>query len=322
MTNTDIYSTTSGFFPRPKNLIEAAKEIEGLQKDGMETNNKNKISNIISKSREKILNLQTKAGIDLPTEGQLVWDDLLAHPFTKLKGAKMEGLIRYYNTNRFYRRPKITGKLKRNGTIIHDEIKNMIGLSKQKIKPLLPGPITMKDLAEDEFYKSEKHLIEDLSKIIIKEINELEDTDIIQLDEPSLAYNPVKEFYLDAIRYISDSTKHDVIVQTYFGQINDIYPKLLDSVDGIGLDLFWPKNWEAIKEHGCPKKLNAGCINSHNTKIEKYTRVAEKISKLIDGCHLNTLYVCPNYGLDFLPWSKMLDKIKLLEKIKNEVKSR
>ncbi len=89
MTNTDIYSTTSGFFPRPKNLIEAAKEIEGLQKDGMETNNKNKISNIISKSREKILNLQTKAGIDLPTEGQLVWDDLLSHPFNNLKGAKM-----------------------------------------------------------------------------------------------------------------------------------------------------------------------------------------------------------------------------------------
>ncbi|WP_161490729.1 hypothetical protein [Methanonatronarchaeum thermophilum] len=310
---TELVTTNSGFFPRPNYLIEAYKKVGGLQKEGMDDNVRNELENEISSARGEIIEIQEKADIDLITEGQLHWDDLLAYPATKIDGIELTGLIRYYNTNRFYRRPLVKSDLKAD-EIIRNEYKKTLQLTDKPVKPILPGPLTFCDLLENQHYKSDKEMMEQVIEIMIQEINALDNlgAKLIQLDEPFIATCEGTPD-LEPISTINENIDIELQVQTYFGEIEEIYPELMDICDCVGLDLTGDNgNWSAIEQYGVDKNLNAGLITTKNTKLESKKTVEDKIDKILEKTSPEKLYITTNTALDFLPWKIMLKKIKFL----------
>ncbi|OKY79013.1 MAG: Methionine synthase II cobalamin-independent MetE [Candidatus Methanohalarchaeum thermophilum] len=313
-----VLTSTSGFFPRPSYLREKLKDVTGHQKESM--GEIEEVKNELNRAREEVINLQKEANIDLLTTGQLTWDDLLAYPCTQLSGVEMNGLIRYYSTNRFYRKPVIEGELNKTGDLVSTSQIIDTG-SIGDFKFILPGPISFLDLVDNKYYENGIELMKDFSSILIDEINRIEEDGVrfVQLDEPSLTKKH-EERYLEIYKEISSKTDCELILNTYFGSIYERYPILLDLFDWIGLDLVdQGSNWKAIKEYG-GKKLQLGLIDSWNTKIEEKNKVLSKIDEIEKESSVEEIIISSNIGLDFLPWDVMKKKLDLLREIKRGVK--
>ncbi|PTD93765.1 hypothetical protein C9439_06875 [archaeon SCG-AAA382B04] len=310
---TDVKTNVSGFFPRPPYLREKLKSIGGLQKESMKEETKKEIIDYVNRARNEVIKLQNKANLDYCSEGQLLWDDLLAYPATKINGFKMNGLIRYYNTNRFYRTPIIKNKLKLDNDFIIEDTKKAQNISNLPITTLLPGPFTLLDLSENKYYDKSYDAINDIKKILINKITSLEDLGIetIQIDDPSITKNfdGIKRVHRD----LKDKTDLTLIINTYFGDATPIFDELNDIVDGIGLDLVnFESNWEILKNKKTPRVLKLGLFDSKNTRVERKKKVVREVENILEFIDSEEIIISTNLNLDFLPWPVMEKKIETI----------
>src|SRR5574337_1547113 len=56
---------------------------------------------------ELALQEQLEAGLDLVTDGQIRWYDPISHLAGKLEGVRINGLLRFFDTNFYFRQPVI-----------------------------------------------------------------------------------------------------------------------------------------------------------------------------------------------------------------------
>src|SRR2546428_3671897 len=92
---------------------------------------------------ERALREQIDAGLDLVTDGQIRWYDPISHLAGKLEGVKINGLLRFFDTNFYFRQPVITAKLQWKGPWIQEEFNFARKISKKTVKPILTGPYTL-----------------------------------------------------------------------------------------------------------------------------------------------------------------------------------
>ncbi len=310
-----IISTTVGSYPRPKWFREYLRKVEGLQKDIY-----GKIDeNVLEKAIREVIEEQKRAGIDLLTDGQLIWHDFLAHLATKLDGFKMGKLVRYFDNNLYYRVPIVCGKIKRIGKILNDfEIAFKID---KNLKPVI-SCFTLAKLSKNEYYDNFDDFVMDIAEAMREEVKELK-TEWLQIDEPSLLYATKDEIEIakNAINLISTKEKKTILM-TYFDPADKLLPYLLDfNIDIIGLDFVegFEENLRAIKEY-CPEKICIGIVDGRNTKMESINELKEKTIKILDSCQFKEVLLSPNTGLEFLPWQKAFDKMKIVVKLKEAIK--
>ena len=103
---TEVVSTTPGLYPLPEWAKDELAGLKGRQKGGLVSGSESEeVAAAYERAREEVLGLQTEAGLDLPVEGQLRWDDMLAHPLAVSDAVDTRGIVRYYDNNNFYREP-------------------------------------------------------------------------------------------------------------------------------------------------------------------------------------------------------------------------
>lgn len=316
----NIKATTAGFFPRPDYVIEALQETEGRQKEGLGKGGKE--IDALSRGREQVIDIQKNSGLDVLVEGQLGWDDLLADFAGRLKGIDMNGLLRFFDNNRYYRCPVFKDEIGYNPATI-EEYKKANNISDtNNVKPVIPGPYTLLNLSENNYYNSEENLLYDLSNTINKELKNLESNgaEIIQIDEPSIVEESKKDIVVESIKKTVEGIDAKVFLYTYFGHINEYYPYLLDIVDGVGIDLIsGEKNINAIREFGCDISLALGIMDARNTKLENIEELNTKVNQVLELAEPSEMYINPNCGLDFLPWKIMKKKINVLGKASDTI---
>jgi len=324
---TEAKVTTSGYFPRPDYLIETLKEVEGYQKDGL--GRSEEVQEVFDEGRAEVIELQGDAGLDYVTEGQLGWDDILVYPTTRLDGIEMNGIIRYYDNNRFYRRPIVNDapETTSDGITLDDFYKAQE--LHDDVKAVMAGPFSLADLSEDENFGDEYELADAYADAVKDELEALVDegTEVVQLDEPSLTGvkrdEPVDaECAVKAVGRAVEGVDAAVVVNTFFGDAADAYPHLLDALgsgDGVALDLVdgRSENLNAVEEYGAPDVLGLGSVDARNTRIESVSEVQDDVDEALDraGGEPDEVHVAPNTGLDFLPWKVMEDKVERLGRI-------
>lgn len=195
---------------------------------------------------------------------------------------------KWFNTNYHYLVPKFEKdtKVKVTGDKIFQEYSEAKALGVQT-RPVLVGPYTLLTLAD---YKDVT--IDDVIKDVISGykaiFNKLADIGAtwIQLDEPGLVFDlkpQDKELFIDIYNELLTDKPLKVLVQTYFGDVRDIYSDLIKlPVDGIGLDFVeGSKNSDLVKQ-GFPKDklLYAGVVNGKNIWRNDYQKTLDILSKL------------------------------------------
>jgi 5-methyltetrahydropteroyltriglutamate--homocysteine methyltransferase len=315
-----IKTTVVGSYPK----ISSDKNVPNLRNalNQFEQNriSEEKLEKVYKATIIRVLKEQENAGIEIITDGQVRWDDLLT-PFARnIEGCEVNGLLRFFDNNFYYRKPVIKSKMVFKDFTTLEDFKFAIANSNKSLKVVLPGGLTFAGLSLDEYYKDLMSFGMDYSQILKKEIQRLdmEGVDYIQLDEPSLCFVPQEISLLkESLRTIFSGIKAKTILFLYFGSIKNLVPELFDlPVDIIGIDLVSkPENLSFILKADLKKELILGCLDARNTKMEDEKEILKLIEKVSMKIPPEKLYISPSCGLEFLPHENALRKLELLSSI-------
>lgn len=269
----------------------------------------------------EVIEEQAQAGVELVTDGQARWDDAQTRFAEGLEGFGTTGLLRYFDTNTYFRQPVVKSKVARRGHIVLDEFLFARDHSPVPVKQTLIGPSTLAALSVDEHYGDLPALVEDLAVALNEEARDLAAAgcEVIAFDEPALARIPgSRPGELAVLGDVADRLTEGVgattVLQTFFGDVAEHGPALFDlPFDGFGLDLVaGAGNLEAIHEFPPDKILQAGIVDARNTRLEDPHDLARRIEGLAAAVAPERLWVSPSAGLEYLPREAAQRKCALL----------
>ena len=216
----------------------------------------------------------------------------MARGYQGAKGnVKALPLKKWFNTNYHYIVPQIDDdtKIELTGTKPVDEFLEAKALGIDT-KVVLTGPFTFLKLAVFTGKKTATDVSQKLTDEYIKLISILgsKGAELIEFDEPYL----VKDLSAEDIalfieiyeKILNNKAGTKILLQTYFGDIRDIYEKVISmDFDAVGLDFIEGKKTpELINKFGFPegKKLFAGVVNGKNIWRNNYEKTLEVLQAI------------------------------------------
>ncbi|TMH15803.1 MAG: 5-methyltetrahydropteroyltriglutamate--homocysteine methyltransferase, partial [Betaproteobacteria bacterium] len=138
---------------------------------------------------------QEEAGLDIITDGEIRRESYSNRFATALEGVDTDNpgtaLDRSGNPNPV---PRIVGKIRRKHAVEIEDLKFLRAHTKKAVKMTVPGPFTMSQQAQNEYYRSEEEAAMDYAVAVNAEIRDLfaAGADIVQVDEPYMQARPEK----------------------------------------------------------------------------------------------------------------------------------
>lgn len=216
----------------------------------------------------------------------------IARGYQGKKGnVKALAMKKWFNTNYHYIVPEFEDdtKIELVGTKPFDEYTEAKQLGIET-KPVLIGPFTLLKLIRFTGKKGILDVKADFIKVyteILKKFITL-GTQWVQFDEPYLVHdltaNDLRLFQDLYSAILNKKEKTKILLQTYFGDVRDIYTVLQTlNFDGIGLDFVeGRKTLDLVKEHGFSpvKRLFAGVVNGKNIWKNNYEKTLSILNSL------------------------------------------
>src|SRR5213083_3360988 len=136
---------------------------------------------------------QERAGLDIVTDGEIRRESYSNRFATALEGIDIDNpgsaLDRSGHPNPV---PRVVGKIRRKHPVEVRDVQFLRKNTDRMIKATVPGPYTMSQQAQNDFYESEEAMALDYAAAVNQEIKDLfaAGADIVQIDEPYLQARP------------------------------------------------------------------------------------------------------------------------------------
>ncbi len=319
-----IETTVVGSYPKPPpegQGFEVRKALHALERGEVDAS---EVEAARDRLVTEIIREQEAAGIDIVTDGHARWDDLLT-PFARnMAGMEIGGLLRWFDNNVYYRRPVCTGAIEWRGPSSVDGFQRAVEVATVPVKAVIPGPVTFARLSVDEHYGDHSEFVMAIARVLAQEAFELDAHGArhIQIDEPALLTAPEDlELARSALGVIVDECgEAETTMATYFGDAKRLGEDLFTlPVHRYALDLVaGPENLELLRGLPEDKSLQAGIVNSRNTRLEDKSSLSEQVEQLAGLVGADRLRISPSAGLEFLPREKARLKLELLAEVGKE----
>src|SRR4030088_2200271 len=147
---------------------------------------------------------QEEAGLDIITDGEIRRESYSNRFATALDRGDIKhpgtALDRSGHPNPV---PRIVGKIRRKHAVEIEDLKFLRAHTKKAVKMTVPGPFTMSQQAQNDYYKSDEEAAMDYAVAVNAEIRDLfaAGADVVQIDEPYMQARPEKarEYGLKAL---------------------------------------------------------------------------------------------------------------------------
>ncbi|ELZ13522.1 Cobalamin-independent synthase MetE domain-containing protein [Halovivax asiaticus JCM 14624] len=321
---TDYVSTVTGLAPLPDWAKDELSELKGHQKhDLIDGTEGQEIRSRYDEARAAVIDHQQSVGLDRIVEGQLRWDDMLAHPLSLADGVETRGIVRYFDNNNFYREPVITDALEASDDLATEFEPFADTVDAERRQVVLPGPHTLAELATDEYYGDNASLLAGVTDLLVDELDSLDAFETLLLLDPALATDPPADGHDERVSQATDrlagATDADVIVHSYWGPLEEkTYAHLLDAdIDAVGFDFVTEQdqNLYNLQEYGCTDDIFLGLVDSQNTLVEEPEAIRERVDWVFDRlpvADFETAYLAPNTETFYLPYSTCEAKLETL----------
>jgi 5-methyltetrahydropteroyltriglutamate--homocysteine methyltransferase len=316
-------ATTPGLYPQPDRAKEELTDLKGHQRaDLIDGSEGEAIEEAYDRARATVVADQGDAGLDRAVEGQLRWDDLLAHPLAVSDAVETGGIVRYYDNNNFYRDPTIVDELRPTGDVAR-ELEKAAALTETPLQAVLPGPYSLADLATDDHYGDDAELLAGVAEFLAGEVERFPAHETLFLLDPSLVTSPpaddTAERLAEAVDTVADATDADVVVHSYWGAHEEkTYAHLMDAdVDAFGFDLLYDREDTLynVTEYGTKSSVALGLVDGQNTRVEEPETVAERVDwfeERVPSQAFDTVYLTSNTELFYLPVGPYREKLSTL----------
>jgi 5-methyltetrahydropteroyltriglutamate--homocysteine methyltransferase len=275
------------------------------------------VEGVVQDTIRRVVREQEDAGVDVVTDGQIRWDDLVTPLARKIESFEIGGLIRFFDNNTYYRRPIVKGPVRWTEPILIEEWKFASDIAAKPLKQVIPGPFTLASLSLDEHYGDIGILTRAVAEALAEEVRALQLAGCheIQIDEPSACYAGEDiGTARKALDIVLGATTMKKTLWFYFGQVADPLRLYADAeVDQVGVDVVsWPQNWEAVRGAEFRGEVCLGCFDARNTRIEESDRICAMIDVVAKTTPPDRIWISPSAGLEFLPHDRARRKLRAI----------
>src|SRR5438046_4962733 len=173
---------------------------------------------------------QEQAGLDIVTDGEIRRESYSSRFATALEGIDVDNpgtaLDRSGHPNPV---PRIVGPSRRRRPVEVEDVRFLRAHTTRPIKMTVPGPFTMSQQAQNDYYASEDAAAMDYAAAVNEEIRDLfaAGADIVQIDEPYMHARPEKarEYGLKALNRALEGVDGTTAVHICFGYAAIIHPR-------------------------------------------------------------------------------------------------
>ena len=255
---------------------------------------------------EEVLREQIDVGLDLVTDGQVRWEDNLTYFARRIEGFEINGLVRYFDTNVYFRQPVAVAPVKWSGPMTVEDYRFAVAIGGEKVKPVITGPYTVATLSQDNVYGEKRAFVLDLARIFNRELEALVEAGatFVQVDEPAIVRHKDEfDLFAEAMTILTDVVQATTALYTYFGDMTGVWKESQTlPFDVLGLDCVGgPENLELLLKEGSDRAVALGLLNARNTKLEDVEELLPTLERVSAVVEADRIYLNPSCGLEFLP---------------------
>ncbi len=270
---------------------------------------------------------QEEAGLDIITDGEIRRESYSNRFATALEGVDSDNpgtaLDRSGHPNPV---PRIVGKIRRRHAVEVGDLKFLRAHTKRAVKMTVPGPFTMSQQAQNEYYRSEDEAAMDYAVAVNEEIRDLfaAGADIVQVDEPYMQARPEKarRYGLAALNRALEGIAGTTAVHICFGYAAVIHVRpsgysFLGELAGCNCSQVSIETAQSNLDCSVLKTLPGktiilGVIDLSDMTVETPEKVAARIRRALPFVASKDIVVAPDCGMKYLPREVAFEKLKAM----------
>jgi 5-methyltetrahydropteroyltriglutamate--homocysteine methyltransferase len=270
---------------------------------------------------------QEVAGLDILTDGEIRRESYSNHFATALLGLDLdnpgEALDRSGHPNPV---PRVVGPISRPRPVEVDDVRFLRKHTGHTIKVTVPGPFTMSQQAQDDYFHNPEELAYAYADAVNAEVRDLfaAGADIVQLDEPYLQARPepAKQYGVKALNRALDGVVGTTAVHLCFGYAAIIHdrpsgysflPELADcSCDQVSIETGQSNLDTSVLTHLAGKTIILGVIDLSDDTVESVDTVAARVRRALPYVAADKVVIAPDCGMNYLPWESAEGKMRAM----------
>jgi 5-methyltetrahydropteroyltriglutamate--homocysteine methyltransferase len=268
---------------------------------------------------------QEDAGLDIVSDGEIRRESYSNRFATALEGIDLDNpgtaMDRSGHPNPV---PRIVGKIRRRHAVEVEDLRFLKAHTTRMTKITVPGPFTMLQQAQNDFYASEEEAALDYADAVNAEIRDLfaAGADVVQIDEPYMQARPEKAraYGLKALNRALEGITGTTAVHICFGYAAIIHARpsgysFLPELRGCGCKQVSIETAQSNLDCSVlaqldDKQIMVGCIDLSSMAIETPEVIAARIRRALPYVAKERVILAPDCGMKYLPREVAVGKLR------------
>lgn len=330
-----ITTTVIGSYPQPDWLIDRAR----LAEQGVPRVRAEEVWRIPREYLEQAQDDATllairaleRAGVDVITDGEMRRESYSNRFATALDGIDLEHPGLRAGSVRPMVVPRIVGPIRRRGPVEVRDMQFLRANTDRPVKITLPGPFTMAQQAQDEYYHDNRALALAYAEAVNAEVRDLfaAGADVVQLDEPWFRNAPeeARAFGVEVVNRALQDVQGTTAVHLCFGYAALVskapgslnryafLEELADSAAAqVSIEAAQPEldlaQLQPLVAAG--KQVMVGVLDLGDSRVETADEVAERLRAAMAYVPPEQLIAAPDCGMKYLPAEVAFGKLRAM----------
>jgi 5-methyltetrahydropteroyltriglutamate--homocysteine methyltransferase len=259
---------------------------------------------------------QEDAGLDIITDGEIRRESYSNRFATALEGVDIDNpgtaLDRSGHPNPV---PRIVGRIRRRHPVEVDDVRFLRAHTTKPIKITVPGPFTMSQQAQNEFYPTDEEASLEYAAAVNEEIRDLfaAGADVVQIDEPYMQARPEKarQYGLRALNRALEGISGTTCVHICFGYAAIIHERpsgysFLPELAGCSCRQVSVETAQSNLDCSAlvplkDKQILLGAVDLADMNVESGETVAARIRRALPYVAPERIIVATDCGMKYLP---------------------
>ena len=270
---------------------------------------------------------QEAAGLDIITDGEIRRESYSNRFATALDGVDVDNpgtaLDRSGHPNPV---PRIVGPVRRRHPVEVEDVRFLRAHTTKPIKMTVPGPFTMSQQAQNDYYPTEEAAAMDYAAAVNEEIRDLfaAGADVVQVDEPYMQARPEKarQYGLRALNRALEGAGGQTAVHICFGYAAIIHQRpsaysFLPELRGCSCQQVSIETAQSgldctVLTSLPDKRIVLGCLDLSDPAVETPETVVRRVRRALDHVAADRLVLAPDCGMKYLPREVAFGKMQAI----------
>jgi 5-methyltetrahydropteroyltriglutamate--homocysteine methyltransferase len=320
MTERRLLTTVVGSYPQPEWLIDrqalASGSVPRVRAAGLWRIPEEHLEAAQDDATLLVIRDLEGAGVDIVSDGEIRRESYSNRFATALEGVDIDRPGQITGSGgRPTPVPRVVGPIRRAHPVQVRDVQFLRAHTDRRIKATVPGPFTMAQQAQNEYYPDRESLAMDYARCVNDEVKALfaAGADVVQLDEPWLRVNPeeARKYAVTAINRALEGVTGVTALHLCFGYAAMVQGKPSRyaflgeleraAVQQISIEAAQPRLDLAVLQELPTKTIVLGVLDLSDPSIETPEAIAARLREALRYVPPERLMVAPDCGMKYLP---------------------